>query len=349
MFFKPNIPQMTLIVDGAHALHRACHQPSYRELSNSVGMPTGAVYGFFRILTAAVSKFSATSVIVSFEGGHSARRTTLYNDYKMHSDSGGEGDEVKPDTGMTEFQYYMHQLSWVRSLLNCLGLINASVSGKEGDDVIFQSVALMKGDKVILSEDRDFCSLVSPTTTLYRPITQQSIGFEGFEEMTGFKSPQHYLYGKVLMGDGSDNIPSVMKGVGESTVKKVLASLNESELSPENILKAACSFNDWRCKKLADAPIANINRNLDLIDISRETFTNLEIMQLMHDLQHPPEPAIDKAQKLMYALEFGQEIRSYLEDISGRFSGGIREDMINKDYVLGRMMGTTTAVLGGLQ
>jgi len=340
--YKPSIERMTLIVDGAHSLRRAMYQQSYRELSNSRGMPTGAIYGFCKILCSLRRNFEATSIVVSLEGGHSQRRQSLYEDYKKRDGV----DEVSKDVGMTDLDYYLHQQSWSRKLIESLGIHIVSVKGKEGDDVIFQLAHLIKGKKVIISEDRDFFTLVSDDIDVYRPIKGETIKLDYFEQATGYPSPLHYLYQKVILGDGSDNIPSICKGVGEKTVMDVLSKIPVTELSVQRIKEVAATFKGARYQKLALADDSIFNRNMALIDISQERFSIPELMTMVEGLRSE-EYDLSTAMKIMGVLEFGEVTKNDLLGLGEQCRLYPFDGMINKEYIKKVMEGGSVSILGG--
>lgn len=340
--FKPNYDPITLIIDGNHTLHRALHQSNYRELSNSQGMPTGIVYGFCSILKGIVNKLGASSVIVAFDGGHSKRRMDLYEDYKKREPD----EEVHPDTGMTQAQYFRHQFSWVKTLLDKLGIINISVEGREGDDLIFQLAHMIRGKKIIVSEDRDFCSLITEDISLYRPIRGEVINLVNFKEATGCSTPKHFLYQKVMVGDGSDNIPQVCKGVGETTINKILETIPDSELSPTKIIEVAKSMTGSRYQKLAMVGTAGIERNLGLIDIEREEFTVFDLTEISDKIKEERVPDINMARKIMGALEFGMETQNSLLELSNQVSSYPTKELVVDDYIRDKMLGSVSAVMG---
>ena len=336
--YKVDLRPTVLLIDGAHALRRSMYAGNLRELSNSQGMPTGAVYGFLNILRSAVTSMSANSVCVCWEGGHSERRVQVYGDYKKKD----YGEEAERDIhGMTDYEYYCHQLSWIQKILELLGVRQLKVEGKEGDDVLYQAAHLINGRKVIVSEDRDFYALVNEDISIYRPIKKEFITYDNFKELSeGYASPTHYLYGKVLLGDGSDNIPSVAKGCGEKTILSVLDRIEEpSELSPEKILKEAASIGNARAMKLVEAGIEPIRRNLDLVDISREKFDIFQLKSLSDELESMRYPNVAMANKLFGVLEFSESnTRSIVSRLS-TMSEFPLNTLINRDYIKNVMIG----------
>lgn len=341
--YKPKYESTVLIVDGAHALRRSMYQPSYRELSTAQGMPTGAVFGVCKILCSLKHNFPANSIVVTLEGGHSKRRMGLYEDYKHRS---GDTDEIQEDTGMTDFQYYVHQQSWLKKLLACLNIRVITTPGKEGDDVIYQLSHLIKGKKVIISEDKDFYSLISENISLYRPIRGETVSIDTFSDVTGYDYPVQFLYEKVLLGDGSDNIPSVCKGVGGKTVSDVLKKIPVDEISLKSIKSTAAEFKGARYQKLAMMDDTVFNRNMALIDISQEAFSILELTDIIKELQTDTWD-LNSALKIMSALEFGESTKQDLLNLGEQCRMyPFTEDVINKGYLLDVMSGISTTLLG---
>ena len=326
-----------LLIDGAHALRRSMYASNLRELSNSKGMPTGAIYGFLNILKAAVTSMSANSIVVCWEGGHSERRLQVYDQYKHRE---YEEEPERDVNGYTDYEYYCHQLSWVQKILEYLGVHQLRVEGKEGDDVLYQAAHLLSGKKIIISEDRDFYALVSEDISLYRPIKKEFIDMNNFQSVSGYLSPVHYLYGKVLLGDGSDNIPSVAKGVGEKTVLDILDRIDSPEdVNPSRILKEAALIGNSRCMKLVSSGEDNIIRNLNLIDISKEPFDIFQLKSLSDELEKHRYPNLEMVRKLFGVLEFNENnSRAMLNKLS-MMSEYPLNHLIDQDYIKKVMRG----------
>lgn len=335
--YNVDVKPTVLLIDGAHALRRSMYANNLRDLSNSRGMPTGAIYGFLNILKAAVTSMSANTLVVCWEGGHSERRMQVYDQYKKRDDT---KEPEKDVNGYTDYEYYRHQLSWVQKILECLGVHQLQVSGKEGDDVLYQAAHLISGKKIIISEDRDFYALISEDVSIYRPIKKVYIDQNNFHELSGYKSPVHYLYGKVLLGDGSDNIPAVCKGCGEKTILSILDRItNPSEVNPTNILKEATSIGNSRCMKLVEAGEGPIVRNLDLIDISREPFDVFQLQSIVDELETQRYPNVAAFRKLLGALEFNESNTNGLLNRLSAMSEYPVHTLVNKDYIKQVMMG----------
>lgn len=340
--YNPNVDPVICIIDGAHTLRRNLFQPNMRSLSNSTGMPTGGIYGFSQSLKSVCNAMSAVTTVVAWEGGHSARRLEVYPEYKMRDPN---KEQERDEHGMTDYEFYTHQLSWTQKLLDSLGIVQVSVSGKEGDDVLYQLVHLLRGKKIIVSEDKDFFSLVSDDVAVYRPIKKEYVDLGNFEDITGCPTPRHYLYLKALLGDGSDNIPSVAKGVGSKTALDVLKEISAENLSPTSIIKEAALSTSKRTRKLLEVGEAPIIRNLNLIDISKETFNIFELQSIVDALNIQRYPNVSMATKIMDALEFSAETQGYLTNKLVAMSTFPIANLVDKGYLKEYLKGQT--VLGG--
>lgn len=327
--YKPNYTSTTLILDGAFFIRRAMYSPNTRELSNKTGVPTGGIFSFFNSLRTTLSSIAATSLVVTWEGGHSDRRNSIYPDYKKREIV----DEPELDSfGMTDYEYYKHQLSWVQKILDCYGVPQVMIPGKEGDDVLYQCCHIIKGNKVIVSEDRDFFSLINDDISCYRPIKKEYVCNSNFQEITGYRSSRHFMFAKSILGDGSDNIPQVAKGCGESTVLKILDNIKEPEnVTTENILKEAANVGG-RANKLVLAGASLINRNLDLVDISREQFNVFELQDIIEILSKKYYANIDMVNKLFDHLDFARSSTSNLTTILSNMTNYPLYNLVNKGY-----------------
>lgn len=345
--YQPNYKPNILIVDGNYFLRRAQFTPSTRELSNDKGMPTGAIYSFFNSLRSSVNSIQCNSLIVVWDGGHSQRRETIYPEYKdrhIDPDAPVEVDNF----GMTDHQYFMHQLSWTEKMLECFGIPQIRLYGKEGDDVIYQVTRLLEGNKVLISEDADYFTLIRDDVSVYRPIKKQYIDLGSFETVTGYSTPRHFLYAKSMLGDGSDNIPSIGKGIGDKTVHDILSKIeNENEVTTSRIIKEASSFKKARYDKVVLAGESAINRNLDLIDISKEAFDIFQLKSIIDTLEKRLYPNLQMLGKLYGVLNFGADTIAGLNNSLLRLSEFNLSPMVNKEYLKDVAM-NNSGIMGGM-
>lgn len=213
---------MFLLIDGNSIANRAFY--GMRPLSNSYGVPTGAVTGFISIYLKLCKTFSPTHCAVCFDIARRTFRNEIYDDYK------GTRHETP--------QELRDQLAVIRDLCPSLGVRALAFQGFEADDIIGTLARLCtenKKDCVISTGDRDSFQLINEFTSVNYAAKNGDIlyGPELLFAEKGY-TPAQVVELKSLMGDASDNIPGV-KGIGEKTALSLLTQYG----TLENIIDAA--------------------------------------------------------------------------------------------------------------
>ena len=259
---------MQLLVDAHYLLHRCMHVPALSGLHTHDGRRTGAIFGFLRALRSTLVKFNITECIVVFDSGISSRRRALDPTYKAH--------RKKPQEEMTEedvnYRLSFHeQRTLLRYVLLKLGCRVVTVPNTEADDIIFTLARRTISNKVVMSDDKDYFQMVAPATLLYRPMHDEVINCENFEEHFGLPQ-EKFLLARALMGDPSDGIQGI-KGIGQKTAQKLLAPLEE--VSVDSLLSACEGKKSAVCKTLL-ASRERLERNLALLDLELEVLSETQ-------------------------------------------------------------------------
>lgn len=211
-----------LIIDGSYTLHRALHTPGLEDLTTSQGIKSGGVFGALRMLQAEMKKFPGYFPIVCFDRGLAKRRTDLYPDYKANR-SRQEADALIA-AGVEEKDDYLEEYRRQRGdligILKSFGIPSLLISGWEGDDLMYLLSSVTK-DAIVLSDDKDMLQLVSPTCKVRRAMRDELIDYESGE----YYHYPRFIIRKSIVGDGSDNIPQVAKGVGETSADKIAEAI----------------------------------------------------------------------------------------------------------------------------
>jgi len=267
-----------LLVDGHHALHRVCFIPELQKLRSSKGAPTGPVFGFLRVLRATLNRFKADSCIVCWDMpasmGMVGRRNKIYPEYKAN-----RADKPKPEA----LEHLGDQLGMLFGLLPYLNVKQMAVPGYEGDDLLYLLTTLLPlkdNDVTVVSEDKDLLQLVTKGVAVYRPIADQLVNYNNFEEMTG-THPEAFVLRKAIVGDTSDNIKGVM-GVGEKTADKLLreAYFDEGEEWEHDYLMKGyydplitlCEDHRTKTARKVSDQWETVERNIELMDLSKNEF-----------------------------------------------------------------------------
>jgi len=268
----------TLIFDGHHLIHRTAFIPELQRLSSpNTDVPTGPIYGFLKVLRANLNYFKADSCIVAWDSpGGSTYRREIYPDYKAN-----RATQERPEA----LQHIGEQKEILQTILPYLSVKQMAVSGYEGDDLIHLLIRSLFRitevedqsdlDIIVITGDKDLLQVVTDGVRVYRPIADQLISIENFEESTGIPR-QLFALRKAVTGDKSDNIDGI-QGVGEKTANKLLAEAfldDESWETDINLLyfQGVCSDHKTKTAKRIAENWKVVVRNMALVDLSRVKF-----------------------------------------------------------------------------
>ena len=207
------------LVDGSSYIHRAFH--AVRNLSNSKGLPTNAIFGFCRMLLKLLKDKTPSYIAVVFDAKGPTFRHELYSDYKATR-------PPAPEELVSQFPY-------IRAIVQGLGLAMIEKQGYEADDIIGTLARLgeEQGYKIIVvTGDKDFRQILSPSVTLWDTMKDRFTTYENFKAEYGLR-PEQMIDVMGLSGDTSDNIPGV-PGVGEKTAIDLVKHFGSLEKVLEN-------------------------------------------------------------------------------------------------------------------
>jgi DNA polymerase I-like protein with 3'-5' exonuclease and polymerase domains/5'-3' exonuclease len=309
-----------LLVDGNALFYRAFHAfPS--TFTTPDGRPSGAAYGFTRILLATLKNLSPTHAIVCFDVNDSTvHRKALYAEYKVQR-------SAMPDDLKT-------QVPIIWQIVESLDIPRFSQEGLEADDLIGsiakQTTAEDPNLRVtILSGDQDLIQLVTEQISVLSP----AIGFakqalytpQSVQEKYGFEPLQMIEY-KALAGDSSDNIPGV-PGIGDVRAKQLLAQF-------PTIAKLYSALDSGDVQGFPPSVIAKLREGRALAEISHSLATIVIdaplTISLDHALVHITNPAPLTAlfnelgfKSLIQDLPASHRLVSTVDDIFGEETAAI--------------------------
>jgi len=205
-----------LVIDGNSILNRAFY--GIRELTNSLGLHTNAVYGMINMLTKYISDVSPDYAAVAFDMRAPTFRHLEYEGYKANRH------------GMPE--ELAEQLPYAKKACRALGLTVLEKEGYEADDILGTLSAIAGSVSVhsyIVTGDRDSLQLINESATVLLATNTDYITYDGkaFFEKYGV-TPDAFVDVKALMGDSSDNIPGVA-GIGEKTALSLIREFGDLE------------------------------------------------------------------------------------------------------------------------
>jgi DNA polymerase-1 len=212
-----------VLVDGSNYLFRAFY--AIRELSNSKGFPTNAIYGFTTMLMKLLRDQAPDCIAIAFDVKAPTFRHEAYADYKATR-------RAVPDT-------LIPQIPYVKEVVRGLNIPILEMPGLEADDII-GTIACRQAaegmDVVIVSGDKDLMQLVSDHVVMIDTMKDKTYDVAAVKERFGV-APEKVVEILGLMGDVSDNIPGV-PGIGPKGALRLIeqfGGIEEILAHPEKI------------------------------------------------------------------------------------------------------------------
>ena len=280
-----------LLVDGSSYLYRAFH--AMPDLRNSLGEPTGAIYGVLNMLRRLDSDYKARDVAYKacvFDAKGKTFRDHWYPEYKANRPS-------MPDD-------LRLQIEPIHEGVAACGWPILMVDGVEADDVIgtlARQAAAQGIDVVISTGDKDLAQLVDEHITLVNTMSNEALDAAGVRAKFGVP-PERIVDYLTLVGDAVDNVPGVAK-VGPKTAVKWLTQYD----SLDGVIAAAGD--------IGGVVGENLRTALDFLPLGRKLVTvrcDLELPQTLAELA-PRAP--DRTR--MIELFTRYEMKSWLKEAQG--------------------------------
>lgn len=285
-----------VLVDGTNYVYRAFY--AIRELSNSKGFPTNAIYGFTTMLMKLIREQAPDYMAVVFDAKGPTFRHEVYDQYKANRAS-------MPDD-------LVLQVPRVKDVVRGFSISAIELEGVEADDIIgtLAKRAGTRGVRVlIVSGDKDLLQLVSPHVTIMDTMKDKSYDMDAVEERFGVP-PDRVADILGLAGDSSDNIPGV-PGIGEKTAVRLVRDYG----SLEEILCRLDELKGGRLKSnlIEYAGQARLSRDLATIR------TDLDLDVSLEDLA-PGKLDGEALRSLFSEFEFSSLLQQVLggEEMEGR-------------------------------
>lgn len=267
-----------ILVDGSHLLHRSAHAYSLGVLKGENYIPTGAVYGFLKIVQTMRGRYADTpcKIIFCWEGGY-RHRLALYPNYKanrrVRSEVGDTDQQIVRDTFRSDFAKQKELLEY---FLSISGWNNCRVEGYEADDVLASlakkyddgktRVAIYSGDGDLHQCVSENVHIISAGSGKRRDVIYK---FDDVVKKWGV-DPTRIPLIKALSGDKSDDIPGC-KGCGLGWATKILNTydnLNEifEHIEGGGILVGEYKGKNWKAKTIS----GNLHQCKDDVYVSEQ-------------------------------------------------------------------------------
>lgn len=211
-----------------------CYRSFYAmpDMRSSKGIPTGAFFGFIKILKKIIEQYKITDIIICNDHADSIRKKKNPT-YKSKRDSTPIELEIQKKM-LFEFFEKEH-------------IPVLSIPGYEADDILYNITTFcsdqQKGISFVLSSDKDLHRLLLKKNTFIIDLNKEKLlDIDWVKEHYGETTTESKIaLFYALCGDSSDNVEGV-KGIGEKTAKKIIETYHSiDEAYQDNFEKAVLS------------------------------------------------------------------------------------------------------------
>jgi DNA polymerase-1 len=278
------------LIDGSNNVYRSYF--AIRNLTNSSGLATNAVYGFTQTLKKLLKDFAPDCMAVAFDISSAKTRHEAFADYKK------DRRPMPDDLAI--------QLPLVNEVLEGFRIPVIGVEDWEADDLLgtLACVAKERGyDVVLATSDKDFFQLVGDGIKLFHTGREVLYDAKGVEETFGLP-PEKVVDVMAIWGDAIDNIPGV-PGIGEKGAKALISEFGSLEGVYENL------------DKLKPAQRKKLEENKDKAFISRDLARikcDLSVESIDFEALKRQEPDRAKLHDVFSRLEFASLMQEFLPE-----------------------------------
>ena len=337
-----DVPTVYLI-DGTAYVYRAFH--AIRNLTNSHGMPTNAVYGFARMILKLMDERRPTHVAMIFDARGPTFRHRAYPDYKANRPPMPEELVV--------------QLPYIRRLTEAFRMRQLDLEGYEADDLIgtLARQAEAQGFAVVMvTGDKDFMQLVTDRAVIWDPMKERQTDRAAIREALGI-DPSQVVDMMGLSGDSTDNIPGV-PGIGPKTAAELIRQhgsmaalydrLDRVKAPRQREKLTAYKDQAWLSRELVEicttapvdfAPDRFQRAEPDAAALA-ELFKELEFSQLQK--RFPVER--DEPSKRYRAVTDAAALQSLVEDLRAAGAFAVDTETTSKDPMRAALVGVSVAM-----
>jgi DNA polymerase-1 len=290
-------------------------------IANDNGEFFGGVFGTLQTIKLLVETFSPNIVVWCWEGKNSGkRRREIFENYKAGRKTRTSLTRVFEFASPEEEKKNMRQqLIRVKEYLSVLPVYQFEIENLEADDTIAYIVnnLFKKDKKIIVSSDRDYWQLIDDNVNVFRPVKRETITKKEVLDEFGC-SPQNYALVKAVVGDKSDEIPGLQKGLGPKTVIKLFPFLAEEKkyeiadildyAQKSSNLKLAEKYSVFKDQVSVDL----FKRNYSLVQL-REYNINTIDTQRIRELFITQKPQFSVSQLMLYFMNdrLNSQIKRY--------------------------------------
>lgn len=275
-----------LLIDGHAFIFRAYYAFQTANLTHPLtGEPTGAVFGFFRMLFKLMNDYSPTHIALAFDPGTPLERSKVYDKYK--SSRKPTPEDLRP------------QIKKILDMSKVMEFQIFQVDGQEADDIIGSLCQKFKSEVneiLIFSSDKDMYQLLDKNVFMLKGkkgVTEFVKLDENWVKTEIGISPSQVTDYMGIVGDKIDDIPGV-SGIGDKGAAKLLAEYE----SLENIYQKVDEIRNPSMKE-------KLKTNQENAFLSKKLATIKKDIDLKTSLSKVIIPDLSKKEKLLYLKQGG--------------------------------------------
>ncbi len=282
--------QRIYLIDGSSYIYRAYY--AIRQLSNSRGMATNAVFGFTNMLLKVVREERPDHLAVVFDAKGPSFRKDIYPQYKANRSAMPED--------------LQSQIPLIKQVVRAFKMPALELAGYEADDIIAtlaRRFAERGMEVTVVTGDKDLMQIVNEQVRLLDTMKDQVTGLAEVAQRFG-GAPDKVVEVQSLAGDSSDNVPGV-PGIGEKTARDLILQFG----TLENLL---ANIDQVSGKKRQE----NLRQFADQARLSRQLVTLVDDLPLAVDYDNfsLDEPDREALTALFKELEFHKLLQEFSSD-----------------------------------
>jgi DNA polymerase-1 len=286
------------LIDGSNYVYRAFY--AIRELSNSRGFPTNAIYGFTTMLIKLLRDWKPRYIAIAFDVKGPTFRHEAYDGYKA--------------TRKATPEALIPQIACIKDVVRGFSIPVLEKQGIEADDIIGSLAKKYAAEglkMVIVSGDKDMMQLVTEDIIMIDTMKNKTYDINAVRERFGV-GPEKVAEILGLMGDTSDNIPGI-PGIGPKSAQRLIEEFG----SIEGILKNVDRLRNAKLRETVrtHAEQATMSRHLAVIKTDVELDFDLESARYT-------EPDLSALKELFKEFEFSsliQELKIRETSVEGQY------------------------------
>ncbi len=332
-----------ILLDGNSFCYRAFY--AIRDLRNSKGRPTNAVFGFVTMLEKLLKEVEPDGVALTFDLKGPTFRHERYDRYKIQR-------QPMPEDLVT-------QMPIIKEVVRAMNIPIFEMEGYEADDVLATLARKIEkaGHEVfIVTGDKDALQLVTKKIKVLNPQKENFIYDEVEVKKRFGVGPDRVVEIMALMGDTSDNIPGV-PGIGPVTASSLIQKFGTLEGVLKNIPKVKSeklqeTLETYKDQARLSRELAEIHEGvpieIDLRDLQcrqpnagklAEIYQALEFRSLLKNLPVKEEKNADDASLKYYLVEDRKAFGELKEKLSKQKEWAFDFETTSTDPLLAEPIG----------